>query len=52
MERKAHHWLSYTLPLQRLFVRIGVLPFLLAIALVVFTALSDRFLTRTYLKIV
>ena len=45
MERKAHRWLSFTLPLQRLFVRIGVLPFLLAIALIVFTALSDRFLT-------
>src|SRR5215467_1440362 len=45
MERTAHHWLSFTLPLQRLFVRIGVLPFLLVIALIVFTALSDRFLT-------
>ena len=31
--------------LQRLFVRIGVLPFLLAIALIVFSALSPRFLT-------
>jgi len=45
MERTAHHWLSFTLPLQRLFVRIGALPFLLIIALIVFTALSDRFLT-------
>jgi ribose transport system permease protein len=45
MERTAHHWLSFTLPLQRLFVRLGVLPFLLVIALIVFTALSDRFLT-------
>jgi ribose transport system permease protein len=45
MERTAHHWLSFTLPLQRLFVRIGVLPFLLVIALIVFTALSNRFLT-------
>src|SRR6516164_5920580 len=45
MERTARHWLSFTLPLQRLFVRIGVLPFLLVIALIVFTALSDRFLT-------
>src|ERR1700740_2744011 len=45
MERTANHWLSFTLPLQRLFVRIGVLPFLLVIALIVFTALSDRFLT-------
>jgi len=31
--------------LQRLFVRIGVLPFLLVIALIVFSALSPRFLT-------
>jgi ribose/xylose/arabinose/galactoside ABC-type transport system permease subunit len=45
MERAARRWLSFTLPLQRLFVRIGVLPFLLVIALIVFTALSDRFLT-------
>ena len=37
--------LSFTVPLQRLFVRIGVLPFLLVIALVVFTILSGRFLT-------
>ncbi len=45
MDRTAHQWLSFTLPLQRLFVRIGVLPFLLVIALIVFTSLSDRFLT-------
>lgn len=45
MERTARPWLSFTLPLQRLFVRIGVLPFLLVIALIVFTGLSDRFLT-------
>ncbi len=45
MERTAHQWLRFTLPLQRLFVRIGVLPFLLVIALIVFTSLSDRFLT-------
>jgi len=31
--------------LQRLFVRLGVLPFLLVIALIVFTSLSGRFLT-------
>ena len=31
--------------LQRLFVRIGVLPFLLVIALIVFSSLSPRFLT-------
>src|SRR5580765_221697 len=30
---------------QRLFVRLGVLPFLLVLALVVFTALSKNFLT-------
>ena len=36
---------SLTLLLQRLFVRIGVLPFLLVGALIVFTALSARFLT-------
>ena len=32
-------------PLRRLFVRLGVLPFFLAGALIVFTILSDRFLT-------
>ena len=40
-----YRWLIFTVPLQRLFVRIGVLPFLLVIALIVFTALSRRFLT-------
>jgi ribose transport system permease protein len=40
-----YRWLSFTVPLQRLFVRIGVLPFLLVIALIVFTVLSGRFLT-------
>ena len=35
-------WLTYSVPLQRLFVRIGVLPFLLAIALIVFSAMSAR----------
>jgi hypothetical protein len=34
-----YRWLSFTIPLQRLFVRIGVLPFLLTIALVVLTLL-------------
>jgi len=45
MDRKAQRWLDFSVPLQRLFVRIGVLPFLLVIALIVFTALSARFLT-------
>ncbi len=31
--------------MQHLFVRLGVLPFLLLIAVIIFTALSDRFLT-------
>lgn len=31
--------------LKRLFIKVGVLPFFLGIALVVFTALSDKFLT-------
>lgn len=31
--------------LKRLFVRLGILPFLLVIAIVVFTAMSDNFLT-------
>lgn len=44
-EQTAYRWLGSTVRLQRLFVRIGVLPFLLVIALVVFTALSSRFLT-------
>ncbi len=45
MDRTAHRLLSLTLPVQRLFVRIGVLPFLLVVALIVFTSLSRRFLT-------
>ena len=46
MEQKvAQRWVDYSVPLQRLFVRIGVLPFLLVIALIVFNALSPRFLT-------
>ena len=45
MDRKADRWVSLTQPLQRLFVRIGVLPFLLVAALIVFTVLSGRFLT-------
>jgi ribose transport system permease protein len=36
---------SLSLQLQYLFVRLGVLPFLLLIAVIVFTALSDRFIT-------
>jgi ribose transport system permease protein len=31
--------------LKRIFVRVGVLPALLIVALIVFTALSDNFLT-------
>ena len=31
--------------LKRIFIRVGVLPFFLGIALVVFTLLSDKFLT-------
>ena len=38
-------WLAYRVLLQRLFVRIGVLPFLLILALIVFSTLSGRFLT-------
>lgn len=45
MEKSPQSWLRLTVPLQRLFVRIGVLPFLLVIAIVVFTSLSPRFLT-------
>ena len=45
MEKSPHSWLRLTVPLQRLFVRIGVLPFLLVLAIVVFTSLSPRFLT-------
>lgn len=36
---------SFTTMLKRLFVKLGILPFLLAIALVVFTLMSDNFLT-------
>ncbi len=36
---------SVTCVIKRLFVGVGVLPFFLGIALVVFTALSDKFLT-------
>lgn len=32
-------------PLKRLFIRLGVLPFFLVVALIVFTVLSDKFLT-------
>lgn len=45
MRSTAPHWMSFTVPLQRLFVRIGVLPFLLVIAVLVFSGLSNRFLT-------
>ena len=45
MDHKAHPWSRFSVSLQRLFVRIGVLPFLLVIALAVFTSLSARFLT-------
>jgi ribose transport system permease protein len=45
MEKSGYGWLRATVPLQRLFVRIGVLPFLLVVAVVVFTSLSPRFLT-------
>lgn len=37
--------MGLSLRLQHLFVRLGVLPFLLAIAIVVFSLASDRFLT-------
>jgi len=43
MDPMTYRALSFAL--QRLFVRIGVLPFLLVIALIVFTSLSTRFLT-------
>ena len=46
MERnQTPRWLAYSVPLQRLFVRIGVLPFLLVMALIIFSALSARFFT-------
>src|SRR6201997_2130009 len=43
--KETPRWLTYSVPLQRLFVRIGVLPFLLVIALIVFSAMSARFFT-------
>ena len=36
---------SFTTGLKRLFVKLGILPFLLAVAVVVFTLMSDNFLT-------
>ena len=46
MERnQTPRWLAYSVPLQRLFVRIGVLPFLLVMALIIFSALSAQFFT-------
>jgi hypothetical protein len=44
-EQTTYRSLSFSIALQRLFVQIGVLPFLLVIALIVFTVLSPRFLT-------
>jgi len=49
---EARRRFDYGTAVQRLFVRIGVLPFLLIIALIVFTALSDRFLTAENLIVV
>jgi ribose transport system permease protein len=45
MDHEPDRWSRFSAVLQWLFVRIGVLPLLLVIALVVFTALSTRFLT-------
>jgi ribose/xylose/arabinose/galactoside ABC-type transport system permease subunit len=45
MDRKLHRWSRFSVALQWFFVRIGVLPVLLVIALGVFAALSSRFLT-------
>jgi ribose transport system permease protein len=45
MDHEPDRWSRFSAVLQWLFVRIGVLPLLLVIALVVFTALSARFLT-------
>jgi ribose transport system permease protein len=45
MDHEPDRWSRVSAVLQWLFVRIGVLPLLLVIALVVFTALSARFLT-------
>lgn len=45
MDHEPDRWSRFSAVLQWLFVRISVLPLLLVIALVVFTALSARFLT-------
>jgi ribose/xylose/arabinose/galactoside ABC-type transport system permease subunit len=45
MDHKPRRWSRFSVALQWFFVRIGVLPILLVIALVVFSALSSRFLT-------
>jgi ribose transport system permease protein len=45
MDHEPDRWSRFSAVLRWLFVRIGVLPLLLVIALVVFTALSARFLT-------
>jgi ribose transport system permease protein len=45
MDQEPRRWSRFGVLLQRLFVRVGVLPFLLVIALMAFTALSPRFLT-------
>jgi ribose transport system permease protein len=45
MDHEPDRWSRFSAALQWLFVRIGVLPLLLVMALVVFTALSPRFLT-------
>jgi ribose/xylose/arabinose/galactoside ABC-type transport system permease subunit len=45
MDHKPGRWSRFSVALQWFFVRIGVLPILLVIALVVFSALSSRFLT-------
>ncbi|MEA2963292.1 MAG: ribose transport system permease protein [Alphaproteobacteria bacterium] len=45
MDHKSRRWSRLSVALQWFFVRIGVLPILLVIALVVFSALSSRFLT-------
>ncbi len=51
-ERTEYRRMEFTVPLQRLFARIGVLPFLLVIGLVVFTTLSPRFLTLQNIVVV
>ena len=45
MDHKPHRWSRVGVALQWFFVRIGVLPILLVTALVIFAALSSRFLT-------